>query len=83
MGKIASLVLYLSVFCLSSALFGYGVYRKNKVMKWAGIIPPLLLASLRYGVGTDYGTYESLFNHEDHWLIIYKIRRRQSLGFIF
>ncbi|TWP25327.1 EpsG family protein [TM7 phylum sp. oral taxon 349] len=62
MGKIASLVLYLSVFCLSSALFGYGVYRKNKVMKWAGIIPPLLLASLRYGVGTDYGTYESLFN---------------------
>lgn len=62
MSNVASLYLYLSVFCLSSALFGYGVYRKNKVMKWAGIIPPLLLASLRYGVGTDYGTYELLFN---------------------
>ena len=62
MSNFASLILYLSVFCLSSALFGYGVYRKNKIMRWASIIPPLLLASLRYNVGTDYGTYESLFN---------------------
>lgn len=62
MSNVASLFLYLSVFCLSSALFGYGVYRKNKIMRWASIIPPLLLASLRYNVGTDYGTYGSLFN---------------------
>ncbi len=62
MSNVASLYLYLSVFCLSSALFGYGVYRKNKIIRWTSIVPPLMLASLRYNVGTDYGTYESLFN---------------------
>lgn len=57
-----SLITYLLVFTVSACLLGYGYHQKNRIIQWASLMPPILLASMRYGVGTDYGTYVSLFN---------------------
>lgn len=62
MSDATSLVLYLLTFALSAGLLGYGYHQKNKIMQWASLLPTILLASARFGVGTDYNTYVSLFN---------------------
>ena len=62
MTDIFSLILYILVFSVSALLFWYGNKQKNKIIIWGALLLPVILASLRYMVGTDYGTYISLFS---------------------
>lgn len=41
----------------------YGNKRKNKAIIVISLAIPVLIGSLRYGVGTDYGNYVSIYNN--------------------
>ena len=61
MTKEKSLFIYIILFFISALLFSYGNRVKNKglktILKIISIIIPVLIAGLRYNVGTDYENY--------------------------
>ena len=58
----ASIVFYLLFFTLL-ILFSYlGFYKKNKVCVVLAILLPVLVASFRFNVGTDYAAYYEMYN---------------------
>ncbi len=63
MSDASSLLLYISTFVLSSLLFGFGLKRNYRFVKYAGLALPIALASARYMVGTDYQTYISIYDN--------------------
>lgn len=52
-----SLLFYLASFLLSTLLVAVGDVKKRKLLTVLGLMIPILIAGLRYKVGTDYGTY--------------------------
>ena len=62
----ASLVFYLGSFIVSALLMWYGTERKNKVMIGLGLLAPILIGGLRFGVGTDFGNYVTIYNNLSH-----------------
>lgn len=60
--NILDLFLYLGCFLLSSIFISIGIKRSFKLFTVIGLSIPIAVASLRYYVGTDYGTY--LYIHE-------------------
>jgi transmembrane protein EpsG len=61
--SVESTIFYLVMFSLSALLFWYAEKRKNKIITTVSLLIPILIGSLRYGVGTDYFTYVSLFEN--------------------
>ncbi len=66
----ASLVIYLVVFCLSGLFFSLG--DKNKFSKYTilAVILPTILGGIRYGVGADFFSYSA------------KLQVSESMGFL-
>jgi len=63
MNDTQSLLLYFSVFFSSAILVHYGIKFKRNYLIFLSFLFPVLLGSLRYGVGTDYSNYVILFNN--------------------
>lgn len=61
MSNIASLLFYLMSFSFAAFLMYYGTKRKLKILVWISLVVPILIASLRYGVGTDYFSYTEIY----------------------
>ena len=66
MSDFASLLFYILFFLLS--FICYYVYNKKnyKIFLFLSFIIPAMIGSLRYYVGTDYGTYISLYNNKSN-----------------
>lgn len=67
MNDLSSLILYLSVFALSSLLVAlYFKYREKRIIAslllLASMLLPILLSGLRYVVGVDYWSYDEKFH---------------------
>lgn len=56
-GLALSVFIYLAVFGTSALVVQYGYRRQNYWIQLLGLLPPILLAGLRYNVGLDYLTY--------------------------
>lgn len=52
MSDVFGLILYIVIFGFSTLFFGYGNYRKNKIIIWAGLFLSFALASLCYLVSS-------------------------------
>lgn len=69
MSPFASLLFYIFMFGLSSALlYVAGRYlhgQRKKIIIAAGLIIPIAIAGLRYGVGIDYWSYDTKFGIVD------------------
>lgn len=63
MSNFGSLIFYLCVFLLSAALMYYGQKRNNKIITGLSLAIPVIIASLRYNVGTDYVNYVTIYNN--------------------
>lgn len=63
MGSLESLFLYIASFTLAAVLMHLGLKRDQRVYIGLSLLIPILLASLRFSVGTDYNTYVSLYNN--------------------
>lgn len=61
MSEIGSLLFYLIAFAISTFLVVYGSRKSTRVFAWIGILIPILVSGLRSYVGTDYGTYEAMY----------------------
>lgn len=62
MNNAESLIFYLSMFSTSAFLFWYGEKRNYKFFTALSLLIPVIIASIRYGVGTDYFTYVNMFD---------------------
>jgi hypothetical protein len=62
LSKIASYLLYVSVFAAASVCMHYGRQYKSRLFIVFAILLPVLLASLRYNVGTDYISYVNIYD---------------------
>lgn len=60
-----SLLLYLSVFLLASFLIYIGNKKRLRFITILGLALPILLATLRFGVGSDYPSYIRHFENTD------------------
>lgn len=58
-----SLLFYILAFILAAVLMYLGNRRNNKILIYLSLSIPVLIGGLRYGVGTDYPTYVSLFQN--------------------
>ncbi len=62
MSEIESLLLYILVFSSAAIIIQFGYHeKKSGWIVGVGVILPILLASCRYAVGTDYFTYFNAF----------------------
>lgn len=73
LGNFSSFVFYISVFSLSSILIYFGMIKKNKILKLIALIIPIIVATLRYGVGTDY------FNYMRNFKLSYNINLKEYI----
>lgn len=69
----AGVLFYVSFFSLSAVLVAYGHRRKFLPITLIGLLIPILISGLRYGVGTDFNAY----------LYIYSQVSAMSLGDFF
>jgi hypothetical protein len=56
-----SLLLYLACFSLSTAFMYQWRKQNSGLFLFLGLLPPILLAAMRYGVGTDFFNYLGIF----------------------
>jgi EpsG-like putative glucosyltransferase len=63
MSNIVSLLFYLFSFLFAALLMHYGLRRDNKIIIGLGLGIPILIGSMRYGVGTDYLNYVLIYNN--------------------
>lgn len=64
MENILSLLLYICVYAISAYFLKISKKRKDKkldIFFWIAILIPVMLAALRYEVGTDYGNYVAIY----------------------
>lgn len=61
MSDFSSLVFYLVAFVIAAALMYLGLRYSKKIVIGAALAIPVLVGGLRYGVGTDYPSYERMF----------------------
>lgn len=89
MGYFTSVLLYLSTYLLSALLLKYAAkanHRRGRIVFFVlALIPPCLLAGLRYQVGTDYMNYYYLFlEHADlPFMDFLKTQNWMMLGLYF
>ncbi len=62
MSDTSSLIFYLVSFLLAAAFMYLGLRYAKKILIGIALIIPILVGGLRYYVGTDYASYERLFN---------------------
>lgn len=65
MENILSLLLYICVYAISAYFLKISKKRKDKkldIFFWIAILIPVMLAALRYDVGTDYFSYVGIYN---------------------
>lgn len=61
MTALASILLYFFVFAISALIIQYGYKHKSKGIQVIGLLLPIFLGGLRYGVGLDYFSYLDAF----------------------
>ena len=59
--NLTSIFVYLAVFALSILLFYFGEKKHNKLLTILAFVPPILLATFRYQVGTDWIAYNQFY----------------------
>jgi transmembrane protein EpsG len=62
MNNFESLLFYLFTFSASALLYFYAEKRNSKFFITISLLIPILVGGLRYGVGTDFFIYSSIFN---------------------
>lgn len=65
-----SVIFYLLIFFISSFLLGIGSNKKNLLLIIIALSLPILLATFRYGIGTDYFNYFRNFLNAEHISLI-------------
>lgn len=63
MNNYFSLILYLSIYTISSILITKGIKRKKNVFILLGIFILIVFAGIRYDVGTDYINYKYMYEN--------------------
>lgn len=61
MSETASLLIYIFGFSLAALFLHFGNKRRNKFLIGLSLAIPIVIGSLRYGVGTDYVSYAESF----------------------
>lgn len=61
MSNLASLFFYLFSFSLAALLMHYGIKRNHKIIIVVSLFIPIIIAGFRYGIGTDYFSYISIY----------------------
>lgn len=62
MSDLGSLAFYLASFVSAAGLLYLGLHYSKKIFVLLALAVPILVGGLRYYVGTDYASYERLFN---------------------
>jgi hypothetical protein len=66
MSNFSSLLFYFILLSLSALLMKYGLKIKSRAYIYLSLIIPITIGSFRYNVGTDYGTYSSIYQEMSH-----------------
>src|SRR5699024_2623447 len=65
MNLIQSYVLYYFIILFTSLIVyfsgGFKQTKEKKIVFWSAVILPILISGLRYGIGTDYFSYEKIY----------------------
>lgn len=61
LNNLASILLYVTVFLVSAVLMYLSYRTKKRVFILLALIPPIVLASIRFMVGTDFQAYDSFY----------------------
>ena len=81
LGNITSIILYILVFVLAALLLYFGEKRHSKWLIILAFLPPILLATFRYQVGTDWIAYNQFYEEvaqEDSAEFWRQIRERET-----
>lgn len=57
-----SLLFYFAAFAISAILVSFGLRKRARLLAWIGLLIPMVVSGFRYGVGTDYFNYVTIFN---------------------